>query len=64
MLTMEEIVTAYEKLAKALADANVAIARLHLPNPPNLLLTPSTSTKNNRRPLHWSAINPDQDLTG
>jgi hypothetical protein len=38
--TVEKLVTANEKLAKALANANTAIAQLRLPNPPN---PPSTS---------------------
>jgi hypothetical protein len=62
--TVEKLVTANKKLAKALANANAAIARLHLPNLPNPPSTPSTSTKNNRCLSHWSAVKPDWDPTG
>jgi hypothetical protein len=62
--TVEKLITAYEKLAKALADTNAAIAQLRLPNPPNPPSTPSTGTMNNRRPSHWSAVKPDWDPTG
>jgi hypothetical protein len=62
--TVEKLVTANMKLAKAPANANTAIAQLCLPNPPNPPSTPSTSTKNNHRPSHWSAIKPDWDPTG
>jgi hypothetical protein len=34
---VEKLLTANKKLTKALADANTAIAQLHLPNPPNPL---------------------------
>jgi hypothetical protein len=63
--TMEKLVTANAKLAKALANVNTAIAQLHLPNPPNPpnpLSTPSRSSTNNHHPSHWSAIKPDWDL--
>jgi hypothetical protein len=64
---LEKLVTANEKLAKALAEANAAIARLHLPNPPNPSnppSTPSRSSTNNHCPSHWSAVKPDWDPTG
>jgi hypothetical protein len=57
--TVEKLVTANKNLAMALANANTAIARLHLPNPPNPLSTPSTSTMNNCCPSDWSAVKPD-----
>ncbi len=63
-VTVEKLVTANEKLAKALANANTAITRLCLPNPPNPPPTPSRSTTNNHCPLHWSAVRPDWDPTG
>jgi hypothetical protein len=57
--TVEKLVTTNKKLA-TLADANAAIARLHLPNPsPNPLSTLSMSTMNNHCPSHWSAVKPD-----
>jgi hypothetical protein len=62
--TVEKLVTANERLAKALANANAAIARLHIPNPPNPPSTPSRSTTNNCLPSHWSAIKPDWETTG
>jgi hypothetical protein len=65
--TVEKLVTANAKLAKALANANAAITRLHLPNPPNPpnpLSTSSKSSMNNCCPSHWSAIKPDWDPTG
>ncbi len=62
--TVEKLVTANKKLAKALANANATIAQLCLPNPPNPLSTPSRSTMNNRCPSHWSAVKPDWDPTG
>jgi hypothetical protein len=62
--TVEKLITANEKLAKALVDANTAIARLHLLNPPNPPSTLSRSTTNNQRPSHWSAIKPDWNPTG
>jgi hypothetical protein len=52
--TVEKLVTANKKLAKALASANATIAQLHLPNPPNPLPTPSTGTTNNCCPSHGS----------
>jgi hypothetical protein len=64
--TMEKLVTANAKLAKALTDANAAITQLHLPNPPNPPnppSTPSRSLTNNCRPSHWSAIKPNWDPT-
>jgi hypothetical protein len=61
--TVEKFVTANEALAKALTNANTAIAQLHLPNPPNPLSTPSRSTTNNHCLSHWSAIKPDWDPT-
>jgi hypothetical protein len=65
--TVEKLVTAKEKLRKALADANAAITQLCLPNPPNPpnpLSTPSRSSTNNLCPSHWSAVKPDWDPTG
>jgi hypothetical protein len=64
MTLKKKLVTANKKLAKALADANAAIACLHLPNPPNAPSTPSRSTMNNHRLSHWSAVKPDWDPTG
>jgi hypothetical protein len=61
---MEKLVTANEKLAKALANANAAITQLCLPNPPNPPSTPSRRTRNNHCPSHWSAVKPDWDPTG
>jgi hypothetical protein len=55
--TVEKLVTANKKLAKALANANAAIAQLCLPNPPNPLSTPSMGTTNNCHPSHWSFKN-------
>jgi hypothetical protein len=65
--TVEKLITANAKLAKALADANAAIARLHLPDPPhppNPLATPARSSMNNCCPSHWSTVKPDWDPTG
>jgi hypothetical protein len=62
--TMEKLVTANAKLAKALTDANTATARLCLPDllhPPNPLATLARSSTNNLRPSHWSTIKPDWD---
>jgi hypothetical protein len=64
--TVEKLVTANAKLAKALANANTAITGLHLSNPPNTpnpLATPSRSSTNNHCPSHWSANKPDWDPT-
>ncbi len=62
--TVEKLVIANKKLAKALADTNTAIiAQLCLPNLPNPLSTASRSTTNNRHPSHWSAVKPDWDPT-
>jgi hypothetical protein len=62
--TTEKLVTANKKLAKALADANAAMARLCLPNPPNPPSTLSMSTMNNCCLSHWSAVKPNWDPTG
>ncbi len=57
--TAEKLVTANEKLVKALADANTAIAHLCLP-------TPATAPAggSNDRPSNWSPVIPDWDPTG
>jgi hypothetical protein len=57
--TVEKLVTANEKLAKALADANATIARL-------CLLAPATAPTggSNNRPSHWLPVIPDWDPTG
>jgi hypothetical protein len=56
--TAEKLVATNKHLAKALANANAAIAHLHLPNTPAAPATPS-GTDNHLRPSHWSAIKPD-----
>ncbi len=56
---MEKLVTTNEKLAKALADANAAIARLCLSAPAT---APAGSS--NDCPSHWSPVIPDWDPTG
>jgi hypothetical protein len=57
--TVEKLMTANEKLAKALANANAAIADLRLPTPAT---APAGGSKN--RPSHWSPVIPDWDPTG
>jgi hypothetical protein len=56
--TVEKLVTANKKLAKALANANAAIARLCLPAP----ATAPTGSSNDR-PSHWSPVIPDWNPT-
>jgi hypothetical protein len=57
--TIEKLVIANEKLAKALANANTAIACL-------CLLTPATAPAggSNDRPFHWLPVILDWDPTG
>jgi hypothetical protein len=57
--TVEKLVTMNEKLEKALADANAAIACL-------CLLAPTTAPAggSNDCPSHWSPVIPDWDPTG
>ncbi len=61
--TVEKLVAANERLAKALADVNTAIAQLCLPN---ASVTPAapTSTNNHPCPTHWATVKPDWDFTG
>jgi hypothetical protein len=57
--TVEKLVTANEKLVKALANANAAIARL-------CLLKPATAPNgsSNDHPSHWSPVIPNWDPAG
>jgi hypothetical protein len=57
--TVQKLVTANEKLAKALADANAVIAFFCLPAP---AIAPAGGS--NDRPSHWSRVIPDWDPTG
>jgi hypothetical protein len=56
--TVEKLVAANKRLAKALANANAAIARLCLPNMPAAPATLS-GTDNHLRPSHWLTIKPN-----
>jgi hypothetical protein len=56
--TVKELIAANKRLAKALANANAAIACLCLPNTPAAPAIPS-GTDNCPRPSHWSTIKPD-----
>jgi hypothetical protein len=57
--TVEKLVTANEKLAKVLANANVPITRLCLPAPAT-----APAGGSNDCPSHWSPVIPDWDPTG
>jgi hypothetical protein len=59
--TVERLVSANERLAKALADANTAIARLRLPTQ---VPTPPASANKCVHPAHWSATPPAWDHQG
>ncbi len=56
--TVEKLVAASKCLAKALANANAAIARLFLPNTPAAPVTPS-GKDNHPRPSHCLTIKPN-----
>jgi hypothetical protein len=57
--TVAKLVTANKKLAKALANANAAIAHLCLPPP-----TAAPANRSNNCPFHWSLVIPNWDPTG
>jgi hypothetical protein len=57
--TVEHLVRANERLAKALADANAAIAQLHLQAPAS-----AASGGSGVRPTHWAASKPEWDSQG
>jgi hypothetical protein len=57
--TVEKLVTTNEKLVKALANANAAIARFCLPAP-----TTAPAGGSNDRPSRWSPVIPNWDPTG
>jgi hypothetical protein len=59
--TIKKLVAANECLAKALADANAAIARLRLPHLPAPPATATTINTNRPRPTHWKTVKPDWD---
>jgi hypothetical protein len=58
--TVEKLVSANERLAKALADANAAIARLRLPAP----TAPTSGSASGSRPAHWLALLPEWNPHG
>jgi hypothetical protein len=58
--TVEKLVVANKHLAKALADANAAIACLYLPGPSASLSGGSANT----HPSHWAATPPEWDPHG
>jgi hypothetical protein len=61
--TVEKLVTANKRLAKALANANAAITCLRLPSTPAAPAAPS-GTDNRPRPSHWSTVKPNWDNNG
>jgi hypothetical protein len=60
--TVEKLVAANKCLAKALVDANTAIAHLCLPNTPAAPATPS-GTYNRPRSSHWRPSSPTGPTT-
>jgi hypothetical protein len=61
--TVEKLVMANKRLAKALADANTAITRLCLLNT-SVTPTALASTDNCPCLAHWATVKPDWDCTG
>ena len=57
--TVEHLVRANKRLAKALADANAAIAQLHLP-----ATASAASGSSGVRPTHWATSPPEWDPQG
>jgi hypothetical protein len=61
--TIDKLVAVNERLEKALADANAAIARLCFPTALTAPAAPAApaGTTNRPRPAHWTPINPKWD---
>jgi hypothetical protein len=63
--TVDKLIAAKERLAKALAYANSALVRLRLPNTATTTTTATTAPASSAaRPAHWASTPPDCDPNG